>query len=275
MPKKLFIQVSSSHNDQPRTVPINSGTFVELDSEIGLFSVSIDIKNFDKSSPHKDNSFYNRSTGSDSDATSTTTEPNLRIFVKFKPSETIPGSELLFGNDCGIQISDNIPTSLISTGLHFFKWFINPTINCDMYSQAPYIYGLALNSFTKMGKASLIDEDQFISQDLEKLSTNEEIPSEPGARQKFYCQGKNFNNFSYDKGETYYFLFDTVLIKLGDSIYHVSIPTFGSRTFDIDVLKYADDKVNNFNWTIKKGGLDDAYAGEFGLLVNFSLLEES
>ena len=61
---------------------------------------------------------------------------------------------------------------------------------------------------------------------------------------------------------------------MADSKYSVSIPTYGNSTFDIDVLRYANEKLDNFNWTIKQGGQDGVGHGRLGLIVNFALRDE-
>lgn len=274
MPQRLLIQAASSHEGRRSIVPINTGNFVNLASEIGNFAVSINIKNFDGCKNHKENSSYNIKSEVEGATTGSVKPPNLRIFVKFTPLLDIEGSKLLFGNDCEVPISQKVPTSLISTGLHFFKWFVNPTINSNLYDEKPYLYGLALNSFTKIGRGSLIDEQKFVLQETECLSVNDEIPTAPAKRQKYFCNLKNCESYKFEKDQTYFFLFDTNLINIGDSTYNVSIPTFGDKTIDIDVLRYSDEKLNNFNWTIKKCGENGTYDGSFGLVVNFALVNE-
>lgn len=274
MPQRLFIQAASSHDGKRTLVPVNTGEFVNLPSKIGDFSVSINIKNFDGCSNHKENSLYNLKTEGETVTNENVKSPNLRLFVKFTPLLDIKGSELLFGNDCEVPVTEKVPTSLISTGLHFFKWFVNPTIKSDLYVNRPYLYGLALNSFTKIGNDSLVDVTDFMNQDTEALSSRDDIPKVPAARQKYFCNVKHCESFKFEKDHTYFLLFDTNLINIGDSRYNVSIPTFRDKTIDIDVLKYSDEKLNNFNWTLKKGGESGTYDGEFGLVVNFALVDE-
>lgn len=69
-------------------------------------------------------------------------------------------------------------------------------------------------------------------------------------------------------------MFDTSFVSVGDSNYHVAIPTFRDKTIDIDVLRFSDEKLNNFNWTVKRGGISGTHDGEFGLVINFALVDE-
>ncbi|WPK24232.1 hypothetical protein PUMCH_001499 [Australozyma saopauloensis] len=273
MTKRLYILAGSTHEDEKTTIPINTGNFVDIDSKIGLFSVIIDIVNFDSSEPHKENSAYNRSTNGLDESLAPKT-PNLRILAKFTPSHNIPGTELLFGNDGLVSITKNVPTSLISTGLRFFKWFMNPTINSDMYGDMPYLYGYALNSFTKLGSEDLIGVDEFLTLKEERFLTDESIPTDPSKRQSYFCKVKNCEKFEFQKGETYFLMFETSFISIGDSKYHVKIPTFGDKTIDVDVLRFSDENLNNFNWTVKQGGMDGVLEGEYGLVINFGVVDE-
>lgn len=273
MPKRLFVRAAKSHNGQKTVVPVNSGEFIHVESDIGKFSVSIDIKNFYGCKHHDENSLHHRSDPI-SMAHNEIELPNVRILTQFTPTKNIAGSDLLFGNDCEVSINGRVPISLISTGLRFFKWFVNPTINSELYGDLPYLYGLALNSFTKLGVESLIDINQFLSQEEERLSTEEDIPTELTKRQKYFCQIEKCQDFNFEKNEKYFLLFDTNLIRICDSQYHVAIPTYRDNVIDLDVLRYADDKLNNFNWTIKEGGTNGMYEGTFGLVVNFALVDE-
>lgn len=248
---------------------------MNIKSDIGEFSVMIDIKNFDGSQPHKNNSTYNRTSPLLEQKASN--RPNLRILIEFTPAKDIPGEELIFGNDCEVSIKRNVPTSLISTGLYFFNWFLNPTITSDLYSDKPYLYGLALNSFTKLGLKSLLSLEDFLNGKNEKLppSLKADIPSNPAKRQKYFCNTEKCKEFVFEKEQTYFLMFDSSFISIGDSKYHVAIPTFRNKTIDIDVHRFSDETLNNFNWTVKQEGANGTCDGEFGLVINFALAVEA
>lgn len=275
MPKRLLIQAGSAHEVEKKVMPINTGDFMNIKSDIGEFSVMIDIKNFDGSQPHKNNSTYNRTSPLLEQKASN--RPNLRILIEFTPAKDIPGEELIFGNDCEVSIKRNVPTSLISTGLYFFNWFLNPTITSDLYSDKPYLYGLALNSFTKLGLKSLLSLEDFLNGKNEKLppSLKADIPSNPAKRQKYFCNTEKCKEFVFEKEQTYFLMFDSSFISIGDSKYHVAIPTFRNKTIDIDVHRFSDETLNNFNWTVKQEGANGTCDGEFGLVINFALAVEA
>ncbi|SGZ50313.1 CIC11C00000003273 [Sungouiella intermedia] len=286
--KKLLLKVSSGHDVENEVVPVNTGKFVDIKSDIGLASVSVYIRNFDGSQLHQDNSLYNAGDSKylNGDASNISSKessgclPNLRIILKLQPSQTISGLDLLFGNDCTTPIRDYVPTTLLATGLKFFSWFINPTIQADIYCESPYIYAPALNSFSTIGISdSSEDLESLIENDEENLAlkSNESVklPKKRNERIKHFCKLSNCKQFQFQEGIEYLFVFDTNYLQLGDSNYNVAIPTFGNRTFDINVLRYANNDLNNFNWTLKSGGIDGIDKGTSGLVLNFSLVNEN
>lgn len=286
--KRLLLRASSDYDSDATVVPVNSGDFVEIASDIGVFSLCVYIRNFEGSGPHLNNSLYNvgdqhylnGDLSSVHSQISSTSLPNLRIAIKFTPKQPIKGSELLFGNDCTTSIKDYVPTTLLATGLKFFSWFINPTIKGDIYCDSPFLYAPALNSFSSVGiltkdKKSIED---YIGASEENLTQNFDnslqIPAKSNDRIKFFCKLKNCEEFVFNETSEYIFAFDTNFLRLGDSKYSVAIPTYGDRTFDIDALRYANEKMNNFNWTLKFGGNDGVGLGKTGLILNFSLVDE-
>lgn len=297
--KRLVIKASNNYDFANSTVvPVNCNQPVQIESEIGLFSLSVSIKNFDGSIPHKSNSLYNVGDKTYLDGSSyenldmaNDVLPNLRLNITFKPKYPIKGSDLLFGNDFLVPIKDYIPTTLLATGLKFFTWFINKTVKGDIYCDKPYLYGLALNSFTFMSikdrssnhVGEVIDGNEDKAPDLtnfvENLNDNIDnilkIPAKSLERKKYFTNLSNCENFVFNESTNYQIQFDSDYLKLADSKYAVSIPTFGNKTFDLNVSGYANDVLDNFNWTIKQGGYDGVGCGKLGLILNFALLNES
>lgn len=303
--KRLLIKASSSYDGEYKIIPVNTNRRIQIESEIGLFSVLVNIKSFDGSNPHLSNSLYNLGDKAflnsepvgDSvkpyDELAQDPEPNLRLEIDFKPKSPITGNDLVFGNDFQLPIKDYVPTTLLATGLKFFTWFINPTIKGDLYSDKPYLYGLALNSFTFLAvnnsdKAKAPEEltgsvlappsAKEASNFKENLNENTdnalEIPDNSFARKKFFTKHSHCEDFVFHENASYKFRFDTNFLKLSDSKYAVSIPTYGLKTFDVDVSSYANENLDNVNWTIKDGGIDGVGLGKLGLVINFALLNE-
>lgn len=297
--KRLLIRASNNYDEDFKTIPVNTNVGTEIASDIGVFNLIVNIKNFDGSMLHLDNSKYNvndRTYINGTEAVSDTepsqeTYPNLQLQIKFKPKVPIRGSNLLFGNDFNTPIRNYVPTTILSAGLKFFTWFINKTVKGDIYNDKPFLYGLVLNSMTylsilkdkdaSIGKAEDIPKNAKITDTLnfkENLNSNIDnvldIPDNSIGRRKFFGDLSKCENFVFNEDAEYMFQFDTNFLKLGDSQYSVSIPTYGNKTFDINVSLYANEHLNNFNWVIKKSGYEGVGYGDLGLVLNFALLDE-
>lgn len=291
--KRLIIKAGASYDGDFKIVPVNGG-YIEVKSSIGLFSVKVNIKNFDGSKAHLSNSFYNLGDPKHLDGSrgnSDEDEPNspkLRIECKFTPNKPIPGNHLLFGNDFTYPIRDFLPTLLLQTGLKFFTWFISKTVKGDVYNDKPFLYGLALNSFTFISESEKenlqtkligVTKDQDFNF-LEKLSVVDgakdslKIPEKSLDRKKYFNSISHAKEFTFLELIPYILQFDTNFLNMSDSKYSVLIPTFAGKTFDIDVLRYANDTLNNFNWVIKVDGYEGVGFGETGLVLNFALANE-
>lgn len=300
MIKRLMIKASNSYDSNYQVVPVNTRKPIDIESDIGVFSLIVNVRNFDGCTEHRANSMYNVGEetyldGGAADAPATADKlyhANLRFEVNFRPKRQIKGSELLFGNDFTVPIKSYVPTSLLSTGLKFFTWFVNKTIRGEIYGDRPYLYGLALNSFTYMSLTNDTWRDvnktqtendgkngaEGTADGKENINSNEDntlkIPSDPAQRKRFFNSVAHCESFVFNDTTSYHLQFDTSYLKMADSKYSVSIPTFGNRTFDIDVSSYANEDLNNFNWVIKQGGYDGVGCGALGLVVNFALVNE-
>lgn len=290
MTKRLLIKASNNYNDGFQVVPVNTLIPIKIESEIGTFELIINIKNFDGSQKHKGNSLYNSGdrkylNGESFTAAkeTETNESNLSFEVSFRPKFVIGGSDFIFGNDFTTPIKDHVPVTLLTAGLKFFNWFINSTVKGDIYSDKPYLYGPILNSCTYLGINDSIPfkyskTDTSKKKLPENLNSNFDnilkIPKLSLDRKKFFNKLSNCENFTFLETNSYKLKFDTNFIKLRDSQYSVSLPTYNNNTFDINVSNYANEHLNNFNWVIKYGGYDGLNSGTIGLVVNFSLIDE-
>ncbi|KAI5966779.1 uncharacterized protein KGF55_000188 [Candida pseudojiufengensis] len=282
--KRLFIKASNNYDSDFQIVPINTNQPLEIKSDIGVFKLLINLKKFDGSQPHLSNSLYNQGDKTflngekldfnEKELKEDGPEPNLRINIEFTPKEDIKGGDLVFGNDFTYSIKDYVPTTLLSTGLKLFNWFINDTVKGDIYNAKPYLYGLALNSFSYIGinqkPKEVVDTNakpMNFKENIDKVIENG--PTTSSERKKFFNTKEKCDQFTFKSGTNYDFQFDTDFLKLSDSKYLVSIPRF-----DIDVSKYANDTLNNVNWVIKKDGFDGVGSGTLGLIINFALRTE-
>lgn len=62
------------------------------------------------------------------------------------PANGILGTDLQFGNDFPHPIRDRLPPGF-SYALNIVKWWIDPGLDGDPYSDTPYLYGPAISSF--------------------------------------------------------------------------------------------------------------------------------
>lgn len=293
MVKRLVIKASNSYTGEFQTVPINALEPVKIILDIGTFELLINIKNFDGSNFHRANSLYNlgaskylngeAATDKDSKDVDVDKVPNLSFEVNFNPKESFNGKDLIFGNDFTTPIKDYVPTTLLAAGLKFFNWFINSTVKGDIYNEKPFLYGPVLNSCTYMSindpipfKYSATDTsntkyDENLNDNVDNLL---KIPSLSLDRKRFFNKLSTCENFVFVDSSVYKLKFDTNFIKMSDSKYSVSLPTYNRNTFDIDVLSFANEKLNNFNWVIKYGGYEGVNHGRVGLVVNFALVDE-
>lgn len=278
MSKKLHITASTSYDGTFQTVPVNSGRALLFESDLGLVLVQIYIKDFNGSNEHPSGVPTKDEPEHDNQSI-----PNFRLLITLKPSEAILGTQLLFGNECLTPVKDQVPVSLLSTGLKFFSWFINPSIKTDLYGDMPYLYGYALNSFSKINVRkdnNATDGHESIeplagsTENLNEALDDQDIPIKSEGRKKYFTSTDNASKFTFLEGQTYTFQFDTDLIKLGNSQYKILIPTYGNRTLDIDVAQYSNETLNNFNWVLKKDGINGAKQGTIGLLINFALAKD-
>lgn len=290
MTKRLLIQVASSHNSEFKTISVNSGEYISLDSSIGHFEISVDIRNFDGCQEHIDHSFYNygdeetlgHASHTERKHNNNDSLPNLKIVIKFTPTRPINGSKLLFGNEFPALIQKHVPVSLISTGLKFFRWYVNPTVESNMHNDHPYIYSTALSGLSGMGVLDTTENEEKVIKAIlsgtENLNTftndSNTIPTNSEKRWKYFCDGNNCEKFLFTPDRTYLMAFETNLLKMCDSKYHVAIPAFGSKTFDINVLKYAKPDLDHFDWIVKTGEADVTDNDNVGLVLNFKLIEE-
>ncbi|EDK42128.1 DUF1769 domain-containing protein [Acetobacter pasteurianus] len=283
--KRLYIKANNNYDSDFQIVPVNTNQPLEIDSDIGIFKLFVNIKSFDGAKQHLSNSLRNEGeetflNGEKIDFTHPNgkTEdpiPNLRISVEFTPKEDIPGGDLIFGNDFTYSIKDYVPTTLLNTGLKLFNWFVNDTVKGDVYNEKPYLYGLALNSFSyigigKLNPPGIVNNKSHPMNYKENLNQElKDVPEDSNGRKKFFNTKEKCDKFTFQKGKEYDFRFDTDFLKLADSKYLVSIPKF-----DLDVSRYANDTLNNVNWVIKQKGYDGVGEGKLGLIINFALSTE-
>lgn len=286
MTKRLLITALLDQDTNAVVIPVNSDTTTHIQSILGDFGIRVFIRDFDGSEPHRANSLLNvcdshyldgNPVNSKSDA-GNAEMPNLRLVFEFNPKSKIEGPALSFGNNLEVPVKDYIPASLISTGLKFFNWFVTSKLQSDIYADTPYIYGSALNGFTFIKAIPISQHDKpepfgYIQEDMSPVSADgASIPIKAEDRKAFFSSSDNCKSFSFEPEFEYKFLFETNLLKLGNSNYSICIPVIGGKSFELDVGKYSNEKLSSFNWVLGR----DASSPDTlrGLRINFALVNE-
>lgn len=284
MTKRLLITASLDSSQSPQVLLVNTDIVTEIESQLGKFGIRVFIRNFDGSSSHKSNSLYNlgddKYLNNEKFVTNSLTDielqPNLRLVIDFTPRLKIKGTKLVFGNTLEVPIRDYVPMTLISAGLKVFNWCVNSALKADIYADRPYIYGFALNGFSRINAQSIHSQElnKNVDDSSENLGTlhNDQIkiPEKSEQRKDFFNVFEHCDKFLFDPAYKYRFTFETNLLYMGDSRYSVCLPSVMGRTFNLDVTKYSNESLNNFNWIV---GLNPEVEDQ-GLRLNFALVNE-
>lgn len=151
----------------------------------------------------------------------------------------IRGGDLQFGNDFDKPIRDYLPPGF-NTALNIVKWWIDPGLDGDAYSDTPHLFGPALSSFNTVHcgpgtydpSAGLVFSE---GGDGEGSRMREEagIPKEPKERVKWALSKGNKEKWLWEYGRTYGFDFFNPYIDF--ERFKVQLPGF-----KMGVLRYWD-----------------------------------
>ncbi|RLV95448.1 hypothetical protein JA1_001094 [Spathaspora sp. JA1] len=281
---RLYITASNNYTTNFHIVGVNTTIPLEIPSEIGLFKLIINIKDFDGSKPHLSNSCYNLTDETYLDGDELTFKrhaqdgliPNLRMQIEFTPNKDINGAELVFGNDATYSVKKYVPTMLVNTGLKLYNLFVTNSVQGNFSCEKPYLYGLALNNFNYMGIDNYMQVPTIIKQTgdavvyEENVSRDFPLPNNTSnGRVKYFYQREACSEFVFKEGVAYNLQFDTNYIKMSNSKYSIRIPKF-----DLSVNRFINESMNNFNFTIKEGGHNNVDEGNLGLVIKFTVRAE-
>ncbi|EGW34297.1 uncharacterized protein SPAPADRAFT_59722 [Spathaspora passalidarum NRRL Y-27907] len=282
---RLYITASNNYSENFQIVAVNTTIPLEIDSEIGVFKVVVNIKDFDGSKPHLSNSCYNIDDDTFLDGEPLNFKrnehdniiPNVRMQIEFTPKKDINGAQLIFGNDFTYPVKKYIPTMLLTTGLKLYNLFVSNSVQGNLYSNKPYLYGLALNNFTYMGIDNFMQIPKIINSKTVPMDCEENVSSQlhtlthstSQGRIKYFNQREDCEEFVFKQGVAYNLQFDTNYVKMSNSNYAICIPKF-----DVNVNRYVNETLNNFNYVIKEGGHTNVDEGTAGLVINFALRAE-
>lgn len=171
------------------------------------------------------------------------------------PKQDIRGDHLVFGNDFEHPIRDRLPP-LFDKAFGIVKWWIDPGLEGDVYSDEPYLYGALLSSINVLrigdkkesadaanGEADKGYENVGSGEEGEAVvytegadGTGEEvrkahnIPAGSSQRQKFFLTEQNRKDFTFEAGREYqcdffnpYLDFNEFALKIGYGLPNISI----------------------------------------------------
>jgi Protein of unknown function (DUF1769) len=204
------------------------------------------------------------------------------IAFSFIPKVDIPGNDLVFGNDFDRPIRDRLPPGF-GQAFKIVKWWVDPGLEGDVYSDKPYLYGHALSSWNilRVGE-KIVDEarhdinadykvpeaEEFHDVVVEEGAdgTGEEvrkelnIPADSAGRKKHFLTQANREVFAFEKGRLYQSDFGNPYLDFND--FSLKLPGFS-----LNVVKYIDAKTHELRYTLKNKNTDEVYC-----VIMFTLL---
>jgi hypothetical protein len=263
-------------------VPVNAPETLHLNSEHMLLSLAVRIKNFTgvpASSPSTSPYFNHPLHKSD----------QYSIAFSFIPKVDLPGNDLIFGNNFDRPIRDRLPPGF-NQAFKIAKWFVDPGLEGDPYSDKPYLYGPALSSWNilKIGEKIFEPEEQqpkaqrdgdpdawripnaesfheiIVEEGAEgsgaEVRSSLAIPPDSSGRKKHLLTQMHRENFTFEAGRLYQSDFGNPFLDFND--FSLKLPGFS-----LNVIKYVDEKTHELRYVLKNRTTDDIYA-----VVLFSLL---
>lgn len=257
--KSLKITAFCEDVSEGRLVPVNTGDFLEFESSIGYFKLSIDIQNFKGCSEYDEtNSKYKSEI-----------DKNLMIRIEFRPKKEINGNDLLWGNDFDSPIRDYLPYGT-AMGLKVFTKFVDPSCEYDLYADKPWIYGKCLSSFNNINVSLESAEHESGNGGEDTLTWEEniskfhdeneevDIPLNNKKRQSYFTSKENCLKYTFLPGVIYRLEFCNDYLSLKDNKLAIALP----GGFEINLIDYlSKDIEKSCNFVLKK----DA----FGLTIKF------
>jgi len=173
------------------------------------------------------------------------------------PKTPINSNDLVLGNDFDHPIRDRLPPGS-EQALRIVKWFVDPGLEGDIYSDTPGLFGSVGSSVnvlhvgdmhsptqnsTTSEKASHGEEIHVVREGgtASGLTTREElkIPDAAAGRKKWFLTEKNRMAFTFEKGRQYEFDFFNPYLDFNE--FAIKLPGFSVIPgITIPVIKYWD-----------------------------------
>ena len=268
---RLLVTAGTSYDPSThRIVPVNAPQTLTFETSSMIISLAARIRNFTgfpRSSPQTSSYFEHPNHKSD----------QYSISFSFLPKTSIPGTDLVFGNDFDRPIKDRLPPGF-NQAFKIVKWFIDPGLEGDVYAEQPYLYGSALSSWNalrigdkiiddpstepatehkwKMPKMDCFHEtvvEEGADGSGERVRREASIPADPTARKRFFLNESHREAFTFEAGRLYQSDFGNPHLDFNE--FSLKLPGFS-----LNVLKYVDSKTHELRYTLKNKRTDEVYA---------------
>lgn len=208
---QLKVTAGPNYTDQ-KPIPVNTDKATHIDSPHCSANLTVRIQNYrGKPDGSPKTSPYFSQAPHESDLYS--------LSFTFTPKEDINAHDLVFGNDFDHPIRDKLPPGF-QQAFNLVKWFIDPGLYGDVYSDEPYLYGPLLSSINTFRIGPKEDKEQ---EKIEEVRANEELvvfaegadadgqearqesgmPATAAARKKHYLTEQHLKDFTFEKGREY------------------------------------------------------------------------
>ncbi|SPO02065.1 uncharacterized protein DNG_04738 [Cephalotrichum gorgonifer] len=285
---KYLISVTAGPTYDPSThvpVPVNKPETIKLSSEFADIELNVRVKGYrglPRNSPSTSEYFEEGSHATDGDQYSlcfrfTPKRPspkhsgspeheNEREGEEIKSGndvERISGEDLQFGNDFDKPVREYLPPGF-NTALNILKWWIDPGLEGDAYSDTPNLFGPALSSFNTVycGRGTYDPSIGLMFSeggDEEGMKMRDVIgvPGKGKDRMKWALTSGNKEKWRWEYGRTYGLDFFNPYIDF--QAFKVKLPGF-----QVGVLRYWDGQ--SLRYVLRNKRTKDIY-----LVVVFSL----
>lgn len=130
------------------------------------------------------------------------------ISFSFTPKTTIPSLDTVWGNDFDRPIKDRLPPGF-NAAFKLAKQFVDPGLECDAYSDTPWVLGPALSCWFafRVGEKGGVGLADVVCEggdgDGEGIREGQGIPDGSEKRRKYFLTESNRADFDFEEGRQY------------------------------------------------------------------------
>lgn len=198
-------------------IPVNTSKPVTINSDLADIELNVRIRNYrglPRNSPTTSPYFETEPHAYNQDQYSISFRFTPKIPAAAKVEDTEPkgisAADLQFGNDFDHPIRDRLPPGF-NTAMSIVKWWIDPGLDGDAYSDQPHLYGPALSSFNTISAgAGEFDDSKggiWVEEggDEEGIRMRQKIgaPDTSKARMKWALRNESKEKWLFEYGKTF------------------------------------------------------------------------